>query len=339
MPVLVERRAGRACAGALALCLAAATFLPFTLRSHDAAALVPAPAGHERFLHVVAHPDDDLLFLSPDMFGAVASGRATATVFLTAGEATAGLDDDYDPLQYIRDREEGIRTAYAVLAGKPNRWRSRLVHAGAARLRMDVLVATPAIRLIFAHLPDGGDPRADGGRDALTRVWHARRRGECARAFSSAAYRPCLDRRDIVEVLTTVFRRFRPTVLRTLDPEPGSGPGHGHDHPDHVAAARFALAAAHEYGDPRLKIVSYRGYSVTSRPPNLDPRLRALKRRVFAVYGRHDYRVRGGGRYHAWTARMYRCPPWAPLREPSGQPTPLREGPPTGGFGPLWWRP
>ena len=40
-----------------------------------------------RTLNIVAHEDDDLLFLSPDLLHAIQAGRAVATIFLSAGAA------------------------------------------------------------------------------------------------------------------------------------------------------------------------------------------------------------------------------------------------------------
>src|ERR1700694_2302046 len=40
-------------------------------------------------LNIVAHEDDDLLFLSPDLLHAIQAGRAVRTVFVTAGDSGA----------------------------------------------------------------------------------------------------------------------------------------------------------------------------------------------------------------------------------------------------------
>ncbi|NUR86668.1 MAG: PIG-L family deacetylase, partial [Nonomuraea sp.] len=103
-------------------------------------------------------------------------------------------------------------------------------------------------------------------------------------------------------MLRALLLRFRPTVLRTLDPDPPRSRRLG-DHPDHVASARFAAAAAAGRG---ISVVAYRGYPMTGWSPNLGGRACELKRQVFRVYRAHDYRVRPGWRYGAWLERMYR---------------------------------
>src|SRR5437764_3782545 len=61
-----------------------------------------------RTLNIVAHCDDDLLFLSPDLLHAIQSGRTVATIFLSAGDG--GLS-----AAYWRGREAGARAAYAQM--------------------------------------------------------------------------------------------------------------------------------------------------------------------------------------------------------------------------------
>ena len=63
-----------------------------------------------RFLSIVAHEDDDLLFQSPELIESLRSGRPCLTVFVTAGEANG---DAVSREHYAAAREAGIRAAYA----------------------------------------------------------------------------------------------------------------------------------------------------------------------------------------------------------------------------------
>ncbi|MFD1539948.1 PIG-L family deacetylase [Nonomuraea guangzhouensis] len=265
-------------------------------------ALAAAPSDEsvlgERFVQVVAHPDDDLLFMSPDLYGGVRGERPSVTVYLTAGEGTAGLDDHHDPYVYAQDRVEGLRAAYAHLAGVRNAWRSTMMTAGRLSVQVDSLVERPRVMLIYAGLPDGGDPRVDGGRDALTRLWAGQ---SCVRLFGGAD-RPCVHREDVVRLLRAIYRKYHANVVRTLDPAP---PPRCRmcDHPDHVASARFAAAAAE---GEQVRLVAYRGYPMTVWAPNVPRRMRELKREIFGIYRSHDYRARSGWHYGAWFERMYK---------------------------------
>lgn len=260
--------------------------------------LLGLPAVGERFFQVVAHPDDDLLFMSPDLLGAVAAGWPTMTLFLTAGEGTAGLEDRHDPHAYARQRQEGIRAAYAWLAGVPDLWRGRTVLAGGVPVRTEWLVGSPRVRLVFAGLPDGGDPRADGGRYALSRLLSGTT--ACVRAFTSPGR--CLSKANVIGMLAALLTRFRPTELRTLDPDPSGTPA------DHLDSARFAKEAA-TAARLRVRVRSYRGYPITALPSNLLAGPERVKRAAFHVYRLHDYRALSGPRYGRWIRRMYTVAP------------------------------
>src|SRR5438046_4305389 len=66
-------------------------------------------------LDFVAHQDDDLLFLSPDLLHNIHNGKCVTTVFLTAGDAG-------DTSSYWLGRENGSKAAYAQMAGFANSW-------------------------------------------------------------------------------------------------------------------------------------------------------------------------------------------------------------------------
>src|SRR5690349_15438 len=86
--------------------------------SVDADEAEATAAGTE--LNIVAHEDDDLLFMSPDLPASIRRGNTVETVYLTAGDADAGE-------AYWRGREDGIRAAYARMAGVEDRWNQSTV--------------------------------------------------------------------------------------------------------------------------------------------------------------------------------------------------------------------
>src|SRR5450432_4141021 len=71
----------------------------------DGVALV---ASHD--LVVVAHQDDDLLFMQPDVIEAVRSGNGVTIVYTTAGNGKKGVDA-------ANIRYSGLRAAYGTAAG------------------------------------------------------------------------------------------------------------------------------------------------------------------------------------------------------------------------------
>ncbi|WP_084579434.1 PIG-L family deacetylase [Kutzneria sp. 744] len=136
------------------------------------------------FVNVVAHEDDDILFMNPDVAGGIRAGVPTATVFLTAGEnAFAGdpandPDDPYCPKppndggnhlgdlsreRYAQCRQQGVRAAYAQMAGVADVWDGALVDVtGGDFGELYTLRAKPSVKLVFLDLPEDGDAQIGG---------------------------------------------------------------------------------------------------------------------------------------------------------------------------------
>src|SRR5205085_11614279 len=77
---------GRALVAIVAVLAAIICLLPAA--TTGAAATAACPSGAT--MNIVAHQDDDLLFLSPDLLHDVQSARCVRTVFVTAGDADNG---------------------------------------------------------------------------------------------------------------------------------------------------------------------------------------------------------------------------------------------------------
>lgn len=281
-----------------ALLLAVALLL---VASGVAAAGSPRPS----HLQVVAHPDDDMLFMSPDVPLAIRSGARVTTVFLTAGES-----DVQPPADYAASRQAGARAAFAAMAGVADDWtRSALDLPGGRSAELHRLRGRPSVGLVFLGLPDDNDPRA---RHALSRLWrNPAHRVETVAATGSVVPVTSYDRGSVIDALIRLRELFAPTLVRTQDPRPDPRHqqqwGSAHDHPDHLASARFTEAAL--IGSD-LPLLHYRDYNVADAPPNLPERVVAGKRAVFARYAEHDPLVSLGEPYDAWLAAMRLRRPW-----------------------------
>ena len=82
--------------------------------------LAPALCSDLQDMFVVAHPDDDLLFMNPNLASSLRAGHCIFTVYLTTGAnpgGVAGYNATYGtsitPAQYAAKREAGILAAYA----------------------------------------------------------------------------------------------------------------------------------------------------------------------------------------------------------------------------------
>ncbi len=232
----------------------------------------PAPACATT-LNVVAHQDDDLLFINPDISSDLAGGRCVVTLFATAGDAGK-------PAAYWRGREAGSRAAYAAMAGVADRWTEDALTVAEHTVTRMSLVGAP-ISLVFLRLPDGHG-YAVSNYETLHKLWS----GAIAtiRAIDgSAAY----TKESLTATVTAVMNTVRPSVIRTLDYTGTLGDG---DHGDHHGAGYLTLAAHRDYHEPH-RIYAYLGYPIADLAPNLTTAARDAKLRSFLAYAPHDSHV------------------------------------------------
>lgn len=291
----------------------------------------PAPAGAaalslaaSSYLHIVAHADDALYFQNPELAQAVASGRPVVTVVLTGGESngTNGSGHHYwgpphDRPRFARARMNGLRSAMALLATGDERsaWRleaATLLPGSGFEVELDTLAAAPQVQLLWLELVEARSVSAPnplslkalwvGALDALPTL-----RPDESPVASTYGY----TRDQVVASLTAALDLYRPTVVRTLDPNPehrvpqpgdwGGGrsfvpPGLRLpvclDHQDHQYSAFFAQAAlrAHWAGARSRPgtVEHYLGYANTWLPSDQDRAATAAKQRALATYGWSD---------------------------------------------------
>lgn len=259
------------------------------------------------FMQVVAHPDDDLLFMNPDLSGAIRAGDAATTVVLTAAEGHAGQTDGHSVHGYVTERRDGLHAAYAEMAGEADRWKVETVAVGRIKVEVHVLDGRSNVRLAFLSIPDGHDKRQGTNSAEKLQADHASRK--CVHNFTpkGSRYAHCYTHKDVVKVLTTLMHRYSPTLVRAQDTVPDGR--YTADHTDHVATAKFADEAARAYGS-RVVQVNYRDYNIADSPVDLDESAFAAKHRTFELYRVRDYKIKAGSLgYLNWQRHMrYRWP-------------------------------
>ena len=116
------------------------------------------PPSHD--LVVVAHQDDDLLFMQPDLWNVIRHRQPVTILYVTAGDAGAGVGNAVS-------RITASKAAYGWIGGSQD-WRSRWIDlAGQVAQRCDLPAAD--ITLVFLGYPDGG---VRGERpSSLLRLW------------------------------------------------------------------------------------------------------------------------------------------------------------------------
>ncbi|MCK2257645.1 PIG-L family deacetylase [Crossiella sp. S99.2] len=291
---------------------------------------------------MVAHQDDDILFMNPDLANAITARLPVTTVFLTAGEgyATPSPEPDIpapncrpgyklDREQYSACRNDGARAAYALMLGFPDAdaadWRTgALTVNGPNGLRRQVEFSRAerdgrVVNLIFVNLPEWADKHADTKADpadptsnaaSLFHLWQDNsRRVTVVPAGSPVRARQSYDREDLINLLIGLCQRFQPTVVRVQDPRPDLRHGAAdrlHDHRDHVSAARLAILAVRRLpATQRVAVITYRGYNIQHSPVNLDAGQQRDKDAQFAAYAQFDQQITNTAGYRGWPQRLY----------------------------------
>jgi LmbE family N-acetylglucosaminyl deacetylase len=162
------------------------------------------PAANSR-MNIVAHEDDDLLFINPHTYTDISAGRRLTVAFFTAG-------DDGRRTAYWHDREDGAMAAYAAMAGARNTWTASTTRVGGMKIHT-VTLAGRNVQLLFMRLP-AGSPHGyaihqfeclSRPRSGAVKTVHAVNR--------SAAWTSAFLRTALLDLMTM----FHPSVIRTLD--------------------------------------------------------------------------------------------------------------------------
>ena len=254
--------------------------------THDAGPDGPGTTGHTRYLSVLAHPDDAIIFFNPDMEAFVRAGAESRLVHVTSGNASEsrgwaarelGILDGYSAMANQASNCQGVAMdppvpclwtcAPATYAGKP----------------VSKCTSTnPLLSVTFVRLWDGlvgnlwGDPIPVSG-DNINELTQVAPDGGTPATFT---------RQDLIDVLAAITVEFAPNHILTMDSTISYNGGLGnqaYDHGDHIGSGFFALAAAqtyHAYDDIRI----YRGYTAVEESPNVTPTDFAEKQRLMNVY-------------------------------------------------------
>lgn len=226
-------------------------------------------------LQMVAHPDDDLLFMNPDIIRQVERGACVRTVYLTTGDANRDAS-------YWLLREEGIRAAYATMAGADDAWTMGTLTVEGRELQLATLDDAPGISLVFMHLPDGnrrGTGNAIHGHQSLMRLWL----GEIE-TIDAVDGTETYTSAELRRTLTGIIDDFHTDTLRAQDWTIDFRTG---DNADHTAAAQYVRAAAARATGTH-ELMGYAGYPSWTQPANVNGRELGLKADAIMAYAEHD---------------------------------------------------
>ncbi|MFE9791308.1 PIG-L family deacetylase [Streptomyces goshikiensis] len=297
------------------------------------------PAGKDgmsgaRIMQIVAHPDDDLYFMNPELQQSIADNDQLVSVYVNCGESSGvnKVPGEKQPAKpdvpgYAGARRQGLRQAYALMAtGKdqsPWKLEAKALPDGTL-VEVDTLTDHPGIHLVFLGVRQHAAARG-GPANSLPVLWTdpAMSTSTLVSTGSPVTTTHEVTRESLIAGLAALLNEYKPTLVRTLDPDPdmqvhGSKhrphhdqPGYS-DHPDHTATALFTYAALERYEGPgkdgSYAVQSYRGYYNERWPHNLPPQIQRAKVDVLNAYGgspgRCDF-VAGCGDYDVGQNRAY----------------------------------
>lgn len=267
----------------------------------------PPDCSASRDLIVVAHQDDDLLFMNPDIADTIALGGCVRVVYLTASDRGEGEG-------YMAGRERGVQAAYAHIAQAPDHWVATTIVVNHYDIAQFSLAARPRLELWHLRLKD---PWLGPGWGSLTPLSQAEAfDGKTAETLGPKTQ--TYTRTTLVKTLADIIRSYQPTTVRYLD-DTISVPYTqlcwrcaGHSHPDHIASAKLVQDALRAVSGNRAA-VGYLDYPSQERAANLGGLEIAGKTRAFQHYAWHDYRYCAGpqgckeplGPAALWVQRTY----------------------------------
>ncbi|MGP3690618.1 PIG-L family deacetylase [Streptomyces sp. IBSNAI002] len=265
----------------------------------------------------VAHQDDDLLFISPEIHRLIRARCLVGTVYVTAGDG--GRSFTADP--YVRRREEGLLAAYARMAGAPDRWTRTDLTVRGRSLVSYVLTGRPELRLVFLRLPDGGFPKGTGTPHYTGQSLLKLFQGQIPAMRPVDGSAPYTGE-QLVSVLSEVISQLGAERVLTLDFDSttfGVGPPYPADHSDHEIAARYFRKAAFRQSPP-LDATPYVGYGLSVLPANLTPQQQRDKQAVYNAYASSaacftrpcPVKVFLNRNFRLWMDREHRRPQRAP---------------------------
>ncbi|WP_189334550.1 DUF7402 domain-containing protein [Actinoplanes ianthinogenes] len=246
-----------------------------TMHADAASSVGCAPGGA---VNVVAHQDDDILFLNPDLQRDIDARRCTVTVFVTAGDADKGE-------AYWRERENGPRAAYAFMADADDDWNKRTERFAGYQVEYDTLVDRPEVGLIFLRAPDGamdGSGFPTTGKESVQKLFQG-----TLGAIHSVDGVNTYTKNGLVDLLLDVMQTLQPEAVRTLDYVGKYG---DRDHSDHHTSGYLAYAAQKRYTNPH-RVIGYQGYPMSSLPGNVSYADDDRKLAIFTAYAPHDSQV------------------------------------------------
>ncbi|MBS2536720.1 PIG-L family deacetylase [Catenulispora sp. NF23] len=260
-------------------------------------------------LAILAHPDDDLLFMEPDLKQDY--DVPTTTVYVTGGDATNHGDPGKefpDPCAYSASRFDGLRAAHSRGIQNPT-WTKAAITIDGHVIEEDTLNQRRTTKLVFLRLHEAGnghfkseppDPKDGDFANIYDLFAHPNSRfkersegsdpgdgdrpggNDCDPQWAHQTY----NREDLLLTFTDLMERYQASTVLSLDPNVGYP--YKDLNIDHIGVSRFVGVASQGWHGPENKghllLRDYRTYTIDADPGNLDPATFADKQDEFLTY-------------------------------------------------------
>ncbi len=257
-------------------------------------------------LQIVAHPDDDLLFFSPDLLHDIQAGNCVRTVYVTVGDA------GWSP-EYWNRRRHGAQAAYNRMLGQDMTWDTTRSHVnGGQRITMYSPRGNSRITAISLNLPDGS-PRGVGYASSQYTSLQKLLSGQIG-TIQSVDQLSSFNEDQLVTALVEVIRYIQPDEVRTFSTRSDSI--ELHDHSDHLAVGTLTRKAYEKISVEGTGVPephTYIGYPVYGLEQNVFDDDLAAKEATFLTYAAFDGAVCQSAEscheqsvYGAYITRQYR---------------------------------
>lgn len=261
-------------------------------------------------MNIVAHQDDDLLFMNPSVIHDIRAGYCQRTIYLTAGDA--GSDSPY-----WLSREKGSEAAYSSIIGASQIWIQRTIRLPEGQyITLDQPLRNKKISLIFMHLPDG-NVKGDGFGSTYFQSL-AKLNSKEIKLITTVDKQSSYSSSQLVNGLTSIMHTFLPTQIRTQSSLVGDKYP---DHSDHINTGRFASQARVLYDSQQfanqlqIPITYFVGYPIHGFTSNITGQDLSEKINAFLAYSKYDGGVCHGLKqcqntdtYGSYLAREYQNP-------------------------------
>ena len=267
---------------------------------------------HPTIMNIVAHQDDDLLFMNPDIIHELNQGYCERSVYITAGDAGEGIF-------YYVSRQKGSEAAYAQMLHIPNVWIEKIIQLAPNEY---VTMASPKnntkVSLVFFHLPDGGLENTGfvaTGFQTITKLF----RGNI-KTINSVDGQSSYSLPNLENALINLMTFFTPAEIRTQSTYSGDNTPIK-DHPDHNTVGAIVTIAAGQYNNDiygnltSIPLQYYEGYPMRLNLANVFGNDLLLKEEAYVAYGAFDpstcstvAQCNQIATYSSYLARQYQMP-------------------------------